>query len=86
MGRDEVADQVEDGHDNVLGDGDDVAAGNFGNGDTTVGLVGSVQVDVVRANTSSDSDLEVLGLGQTLSAEVTGVEAIHLLANLYRVH
>ena len=67
-------------------DGDDVAAGNFGNGDTTVGLVGSVQVDVVRANTSSDSDLEVLGLVQTLSAEVTGVEAIHLLANLYRVH
>ena len=76
VGRDKVADQVEDGHDDVLGDGDDVASGNFGNGETTVGLVGSVEVDVVRANTSSDSDLEVLGLGQTLSGEVTGVEAV----------
>lgn len=75
VGRDEVADEVEDGHDNVLGDGDDVAAGDFGDGDTTVGLVGSVEVDVVRANTSSDGDLEVLGLGQTLLGEITGVEA-----------
>jgi hypothetical protein len=40
--RDEVADQDEDGHDDMLGDGDDVGAGNFGNGDTAVGLVGRV--------------------------------------------
>lgn len=86
VGRDKVADQVEDSHDDVLGHGDDVAAGNFGNSDTTVGLVGSVEVDVVRANTSSDSDLEVLGLGQTLSAEVTGVEAIHFVSSVYTGH
>lgn len=72
---DEVADQEEDGHDDVLGDGDDVGAGDFGNGDTAVGLVGGVQVDVVRADTSGDGELELLGLGQALSGQVTGVEA-----------
>lgn len=74
VGRDEVADQGEDGHDNVLSDGDDVAASDLSDGDTTVGLVGGVEVNVVRANTSSDGNLEVLGLGQTLSGQVTGVE------------
>ena len=82
VGRDKVADQVEDGHDDMLGDGDDVAAGHFGNGDTPVGLVGSVEVNMVGANTSSDGDLEVLGLGQTLSVEVTGVEAVLVSSRL----
>jgi hypothetical protein len=71
----EVADEREDGHDNVLGDGDDVGAGDFGDGDAAVGLVGLVQVDVVRANTGSDGDLEVLALLQAVGGEVTGVEA-----------
>jgi len=71
----EVADESEDGHDNVLGDGDDVGAGDFGDGDAAVGLVGLVQVDVVRANTGSDGDLEVLALLQAVGGEVTGVEA-----------
>lgn len=76
VGGNEVADQGQDGHDNVLSDGDDIAAGDLGNGDTAIGLVGSVQVDVVGTDTSSDGDLEVLGLSQTLSSEVTGVEAV----------
>lgn len=71
----EVADEGEDGHDDVLGDGDDVGAGDFGDGDAAVGLVGDVQVDVVGANTGSDGDLEVLALLQALGGEVTGVEA-----------
>jgi hypothetical protein len=71
----EVADESEDGHDNVLGDGDDVGAGDFGNGDTAVGLVGLVQVNVVRTNTGGDGDLKVLALLQALGGEVTGVEA-----------
>lgn len=74
VSRDEVADQCEDGHDNVLSDRDNVAASNFSDGDTTVGLVGGVEVDMVRANTSSDGNFEVLSLGQTLSGQVTGVE------------
>lgn len=76
VGRNEVADQEEDGHDDVLSDGDDVGAGDLGNGDTAVGGVGGVKVNVVGTNTSSDGELEVLGLGQTLSGEVTGVEAV----------
>lgn len=70
----EVADEGEDGHDDVLSDGDDVAAGDFGNGDTSIGLVGGVEVNVVRANTGGHGDLEVLGFGETLCGEITGVE------------
>lgn len=71
---DEVADEDEHGHDNVLSDGDDVGASDLGDSDTAIGLVGSVEVDVVGTNTSSDGNLELLGLGQTLSGEVSWVE------------
>ena len=76
VGRDEVADEGEDGHDDVLSDGDDVGASDLGDGDTAVGLVGSIEVDVVGTDTSSDGELEVLGLSKTLCCEVTGVETI----------
>ena len=75
VGRDEVADEDEDGHDDVLGDGDDVGAGDLSDGDTAVGLVGSVEVDVVGTDTGSDGDLEVLRPGETLRGQVTRVEA-----------
>jgi len=71
---DEIADENEDGHDDMLGDGDDIGAGDFGNGDTTIGLVGCIEVNVVGSNTGRDGNLEVLGLGKTLSGEVTWVE------------
>lgn len=74
VGGNEVSDENQDGHENVLSDGDDVGASNLGDGDTTVGLVGGVEVDMVRADTSSNSELELLGLGQALSGQVTGVE------------
>jgi hypothetical protein len=60
----------------VLSDGDDVGAGDLSNGNTAVGGVGGVKVDVVGTNTGSDGELELLGLGETLSGEVTGVEAV----------
>jgi hypothetical protein len=82
VGRDEVADEEEDGHDNVLSDGDDVGASDLGDGETAVGGVGGVQVNVVGTDTGSDSKLEVLGLGQALSGEVTGVEAVLRLARV----
>lgn len=74
VGGDKVADEKEDGHDDVLGNRDDVGASDLGNGDTAVGGVGGVQVNVVRTNTGGDGELELLGLGETLSGEVTGVE------------
>lgn len=36
----------------------------------------SIQINVVRSDTSSDGNLEVLGLCQTLCGEVTWVEAM----------
>lgn len=80
MGGDEVADQDEDGHEHVLSHRDDIGAGDFGNGDATVSLVGSVQVDVVRTDTGGDGDLQLLRLGQSLSGEVARVEAVGLLS------
>jgi hypothetical protein len=81
VGGDKVADEDEDGHDDVLSDGDDVAAGDFGDGDAAVGLVGGVEVDVVGANAGRDGQLELLGLGQTLSVEVARVEATSMVSD-----
>lgn len=74
MSRDKVADEGEDGHDDVFGDGDDIAAGDFGDSDTSVGLVGGVEINVVGANTGSDGDLELLCFGETLGSQVARVE------------
>jgi hypothetical protein len=60
----------------VLSDRDDVGACDLGDGDTAVGLVGGIEVDVVGTDTSSDGELEVLGLGKALCCEVTGVETV----------
>ena len=70
--RDEVTDEREDGHDDVLGDRDDVGARDLGDGD--LALVGRVEVDVVRADTGGDAELEVLRLGDDLLGQVAGVE------------
>jgi hypothetical protein len=59
----------------VLGDGDDIGARHLGDGDTAVGLVGRVEVDVVGADTGGDGELELLRLGETLGGQVAGVEA-----------
>jgi hypothetical protein len=68
----------------VLGDRDDVGARDLRDGD--LALVGRVQVDVagcqrrtalvysLGSNTSSDAELEVLGLVHNLLSEVGGVE------------
>ena len=54
----------------------DVGAGNFSDGDTAVGLVCGIEVDVIRSDTSSDGELELLGFGKTLSGQITWVEAV----------
>jgi hypothetical protein len=59
----------------MLSDGDDVGASHFGDGYTAIGLVGGVEVDMVGANAGCDCDLEILGLCETLSCEVAGMEA-----------
>lgn len=54
MSRNKVANQDEDGHDDVLSDGYDIAAGDFGDGDTAVRLVGGIEVDMVRTDAGCD--------------------------------
>jgi hypothetical protein len=46
----------------VFSYGDDVGAGDFCNGDTAIGLVRGIEVDVIRSDTSSNGKLELLGL------------------------
>jgi hypothetical protein len=75
VGRDKVADEQEDGHDDVLGDGNDVGAGDLGDRDAAVGLVGGIEVNVVGADAGGDGELQVLGLGEALSGQVARVKA-----------
>ncbi|KAL2290575.1 hypothetical protein FJTKL_15622 [Diaporthe vaccinii] len=76
MGGHKVADEGQDGHDDMLGNGDDVGARDLGNSNATVGGVGSVQVNMVGADTSGDSELQVLRLSETLGGQVARVEAV----------
>lgn len=75
VGRDEVADEDEDGHDDVFGNRYDVGAGDFGNGDATIGLVGGVKVDMVGSNTGSDGEFKVLGFGEAFGGQIARMEA-----------
>ena len=72
VGGDKVADEEEDAHDDVLCDRGDVRAGHLEDLDPAVD--GSVEIDVVRADTCSDADLEVLGLVDELLGKVARVE------------
>ena len=58
----------------MFGNGDDIGAGDFSDGDTAVSLVGGVQVDVVGANASSNGNFEIFGFRQTFCGQVARVE------------
>lgn len=75
VSRNKVAYQDQDCHDDVLGNGHDIAASYFGHGDTTICLVGSVEVNVIRTDTGGDGKLEFLCLGQTLCGQITGMKS-----------
>lgn len=51
---------------------DHVGASDFGNGDLL--LVGGVEVNVVRADTSGDAELEVLSLLEDFSGSIARME------------
>lgn len=60
----------------MFGDGNDVGAGDFGDGDTAIGLVCGIEVDVVGTDPGGDGELELFGFGKTFSGEVAGMEAV----------
>ena len=76
MRRDEVSNQGKYGHDDMLSYRNDVGAGDLCYSDTTVGLIRSVEVDMIRADAGSHGELEFLRLLQAFSGQVTWVEAI----------
>ena len=76
VGRDEVANEGEDGHHNMFGDRDDVGSGDFGDGDAAIGFVCGVEVDVVGADAGGDAELEVLRLRQAVRRQIAWVESI----------
>jgi hypothetical protein len=63
----------------VFSDGNNVGACDFGNRDTAVGLVGSVEVNMVRTNTCCNCNLELFGFGKAFSGEVARVEASSII-------
>jgi len=75
VGGDEVADEHQDGHDDVLCYRDDVGPRHLGDRDAAVGLVGRVEVDMVGPDARCDGELEVLGFGEALGCQVARVEA-----------
>lgn len=58
----------------MLSDRDDIGASHLGDGDTAVGFVGGIEVDVVRTDAGSDGKLELLRLLETLLGKVARVE------------
>lgn len=74
--RNEVSDEKEDSHHDMLGHRHDIGSGNLCNSDPTVGLVCSIQINMVRTNTSSHCNLQVLGLCQALGGQIAGMEAV----------
>ncbi len=74
--RHEVAYQGQDRHHHVLRHRHHVRPCHLGHRDAAVGLVRRVEVNVVRTDAGGDGELQLLGLGQALGREVTGVEAI----------
>lgn len=57
---DEVPDEEQHAHDDMLGDGCDVGASDFKDLQSLTG--GSVEVDVIRPDTGSKAELQVFGL------------------------
>lgn len=52
----------------------DVGARDFCNGNAAVGLVCNIEVDMVRSDTSGNSELQLLGLAKTLGGQITRME------------
>ena len=60
MSRNEVPDEEKDGHNDMLGDRDDIRASDFKDLNTLLHC--SIEINVIGANTSRDTDLQVLCL------------------------
>lgn len=53
----------------------DIRASHFSNGDTAVGLVCGIEVNVIRSNAGGDCEFELLSFSEPFGSEVAGMEA-----------
>lgn len=72
VSRNKVPHKEEDVHHDVLRDRDHVRSGDLEHLNAV--LNGGVEVDVIRADTGSDTDLEVLCFVEEVGSEIAGVE------------
>ena len=68
MRRQIVAHQRENHHDDMLGYADAVAVGDLGDGDPP--LHRCLQINMIRADTGGDRELQLAGLGDSLGCQV----------------
>lgn len=59
----------------MLSNRDDIGPGNFCDGDSTVGLVGNIEVNMVRSYSCRYGEFEILGFAETVFGQVARMEA-----------
>ena len=75
MSWNKVANEGEDGHENMLCHGYHIGTSDFSDCDATVGFVPSIKVNVVGSNARSDGKFELLSFSESFGCQVTWVEA-----------
>ena len=60
----------------MFSDRNNIGSGDFGDCDTTIRLVGCVEIDMIGSDTSSDGELEILGFGEAFRSQIAGMEAV----------
>lgn len=59
----------------MFSDRDDIGSGDFDDRDTAVGLVGSIEINVVGSDTGGNRDLKFLRFGESFCGQVARVKA-----------
>ena len=75
MSWNKVANEGEDGHENMLCHGYDIGTSDFSDRDATVGFVPGIKVDVIGSNARSDGKFELLSFSESFGGQVPWVEA-----------
>ena len=75
MSWNKVANEGEDGHENMLCHGYDIGTSDFSDRDATVSFIPGIKVNMIGSNARSDGKLELLSFSESFGGQVTWVEA-----------
>ena len=75
MSWNKVANECENGHENMLCHGYDIGTSDFSDRDATIGFVPSIEVNVVGSNARSDGKFELFSFSESFGGQITWVEA-----------